>query len=57
VHSELHAGGGADRLAIRSEATTHFNRQSTITINGNRATGERNTIAHHVFTEEAPGRS
>jgi len=36
----------------RYEATTHFNGQSTVTINGNRATGESYTIAHHVYTEE-----
>jgi hypothetical protein len=36
----------------RYEATTHFNGQSTVTIDGDRATGESYTIAHHVFTEE-----
>jgi len=36
----------------RYEATTHFNGQSTVTIDGNRATGESYTIAHHVYTEE-----
>jgi hypothetical protein len=36
----------------RYEVTTHFNGQSTITIDGDRATGESYTIAHHVFTEE-----
>jgi hypothetical protein len=35
----------------RYDATTHFNGQSTVTIDGNRATGESYTIAHHVFTE------
>jgi len=35
----------------RYEATTHFNGQSTVTINGNSATGESYTIAHHVYTE------
>src|SRR6202162_882426 len=35
----------------RYEATTHFNGQSTVTIDGNHATGESYTIAHHVFTE------
>ena len=35
----------------RYEATTHFNGQSTVTIDGNRATGEGYTIAHHVYTE------
>src|SRR5882724_6771265 len=36
----------------RYEATTHFNGQSTVTVDGNRATGESYTIAHHVFTED-----
>jgi SnoaL-like domain len=36
----------------RYEATTHFNGQSTVTIEGDRATGESYTIAYHVFTEE-----
>jgi hypothetical protein len=35
----------------RYEATTHFNGQSTVTIDGNRATGESYTIAHHVYIE------
>ena len=32
--------------------TTHFNGQSTVRLDGNRATGESYTIAHHVFTED-----
>src|SRR6059036_2714434 len=36
----------------RYEATTHFNGQSTVTIDGNRATGESYTIAHHLFSED-----
>src|ERR1700745_113909 len=36
----------------RYEATTHFNGQSTITLDGERATGESYTIAHHVYTED-----
>jgi hypothetical protein len=36
----------------RYEVTTHFNGQSTVTLDGNRATGESYTIAHHVFTED-----
>ena len=36
----------------RHEATTHFNGQSTVAIDGNRATGESYTIAHHVYTED-----
>jgi hypothetical protein len=35
----------------RYEVTTHFNGQSTVTIDGNSATGESYTIAHHVYTE------
>jgi hypothetical protein len=35
----------------RYEATTHFNGQSTVTVDGNRATGESYTIAYHLFTE------
>jgi hypothetical protein len=36
----------------RYEATTHFNGQSTVTMDGDRATGESYTIAHHVYTED-----
>jgi len=36
----------------RYEATTHFNGQSTVVVDGNRATGESYTIAHHVFSED-----
>jgi hypothetical protein len=35
----------------RYEATTHFNGQSTVALDGDRATGETYTIAHHLFTE------
>ena len=35
----------------RYEATMHFNGQSTVTLDGDRATGESYTIAHHVFTD------
>jgi hypothetical protein len=31
----------------RYDTTTHFNGQSTVTIDGDRATGESYTIAHH----------
>ena len=36
----------------RYEATMHFNGQSTVTLDGDRATGESYTIAHHVFAED-----
>ena len=35
----------------RYEVTTHFNGQSTVTLDGDWATGESYTIAHHVYTE------
>jgi SnoaL-like domain len=40
----------------RYEATTHFNGQSTLALDGNRATGESYTIAHHLFTEDGERR-
>jgi hypothetical protein len=36
----------------RYEATTHFNGQSTVTLDGDHATGESYTIAHHVYAED-----
>ena len=36
----------------RYETTTHFNGQSTVTLEGDRATGESYTIAHHLFTDD-----
>jgi SnoaL-like domain len=36
----------------RYEATMHFNGQSTITLTGERATGESYCVAHHLFTED-----
>ena len=36
----------------RYEATTHFNGQSTIALDGDRATGESYCIAHHLYTED-----
>jgi len=36
----------------RYQATTHFNGQSTVTVNGTTATGESYTIAHHLYTED-----
>ena len=36
----------------RYEVTMHFNGQSTVTLDGDTATGDSYTIAHHVFTED-----
>jgi SnoaL-like domain len=36
----------------RYEATMHFNGQSTVSLDGDRASGESYTIAHHVFIED-----
>ena len=36
----------------RYEVTTHFNGQSTVSLDGDRATGESYTIAHHLFVED-----
>ena len=36
----------------RYEATMHFNGQSTVALDGDRATGESYCIAHHLFTDE-----
>lgn len=35
----------------RYQATMHFNAQSTIILDGDRATGESYCIAHHLYTE------
>jgi ketosteroid isomerase-like protein len=35
----------------RYQATMHFNGQSTVKLDGDRATGESYCIAHHLFTE------
>ena len=35
----------------RYKATMHFNGQSTITLNGDRASGMSYCIAHHLFTD------
>jgi SnoaL-like domain len=54
-----HVLEGRDALAPvfadlnRYEATTHFNGQSTVEIDKNRATGESYTIAHHVYTDDS----
>jgi SnoaL-like domain len=36
----------------RYEATMHFNGQSTIALDGDRATGESYCIAHHLFSDD-----
>ena len=36
----------------RYEVTMHFNGQSTVTMDGDRATGDSYTVAHHVFAED-----
>jgi ketosteroid isomerase-like protein len=36
----------------RYDVTTHFNGQSTVTLDDDRATGESYTLAHHVYTED-----
>ena len=33
------------------QATTHFNGQSTVALDGDRATGESYCLAHHLFTD------
>ena len=36
----------------RYETTTHFNGQSTVVVDGDKATGDSYTIAHHVYTQD-----
>jgi ketosteroid isomerase-like protein len=36
----------------RYDATTHFNGQSTVTLDGDRATGESYCLAHHRYAED-----
>jgi hypothetical protein len=36
----------------RYEHTMHFNGQSTVVLDGPKATGDSYTIAHHVYTED-----
>ena len=36
----------------RYEETMHFNGQSTVAMDGNQASGDSYTIAHHVYTED-----
>jgi ketosteroid isomerase-like protein len=37
----------------RYQATMHFNGQSTVTLDGEQATGESYCIAHHLVTDES----
>ncbi|GAA4557114.1 nuclear transport factor 2 family protein [Planotetraspora kaengkrachanensis] len=47
--NELAAAFGS----LRSyDKTTHFNGQSTVTVDGDRATGETYCLAHHLWTQE-----
>ncbi|MFE3292130.1 nuclear transport factor 2 family protein [Rhodococcus sp. NPDC059234] len=57
--STISPQAAADRLAIRDayHATTHFNGQSTVTIDGNRATGESYCLAHHVSIDDSGRRT
>jgi hypothetical protein len=36
----------------RYEATMHFNGQSSVILDGDQATGDSYTIAHHVYTDD-----
>ena len=36
----------------RYETTTHFNGQSTVSLDGDKATGESYTLAHHLYDED-----
>jgi ketosteroid isomerase-like protein len=36
----------------RYQATMHFNGQSTVAVDGDRASGESYCIAHHLFTDD-----
>jgi hypothetical protein len=36
----------------RYDATTHFNGQSTVALDGENATGESYCLAHHLYTED-----
>jgi ketosteroid isomerase-like protein len=38
------------------QATMHFNGQSTLELDGDRATGESYCVAHHLFTEDGERR-
>lgn len=44
-------GGRVSAALNRSNVTTHVNGQSTVSIDGERASGESSTIAHQLFSE------
>lgn len=48
-HAEL---AEAFKVLETYDATTHFNGQSTITLDGDHATGESYCLAHHVWVED-----
>jgi ketosteroid isomerase-like protein len=39
------------------QATTHFNGQSTVSIDGDRASGESYCLAHHISVDDEGGRT
>ena len=47
-HAEM---ADAFKVLDAYDATTHFNGQSTVTLDGDRATGESYCLAHHVKSE------
>ena len=50
LHSRAELAPVFERLSVY-EATTHFNGQSTITLEGDRAEGETYCLAHHVSVD------
>jgi hypothetical protein len=50
-HAEL---AEAFKVLETYDATTHFNGQSTITLDDDHATGESYCLAHHIWVEDGP---
>jgi hypothetical protein len=48
-HAEL---AEAFKVLDNYDVTTHFNGQSTVTLEGDRATGESYCLAHHIWNED-----